>query len=1095
MKFIRILLCAGLLALPASSQAWIHGYVAAILPNSALSGVVVADCNTIPFVNLAKCAQGGFATNTGTTFVYPAFLAQGTNLPTGILPTRIGYSLPYPSNYFGEYVISDTGTVSGTSQILGFIGQASWGTVYSIGGSTTISGCTNSNTPPCQFNGQLGYGGTNPTITVDLSAPITGVTNNGSGFVRLAVANGNNAIATNTAVTVSGVVGSDGNGCGANGQGTVTAETTTTVDISLSFDVGCTYFSGGQIWGQQSGLTSSSIAFGFGPGTYTSLTSVIMCRLADYNADNTCQTQSGKTLWAGGFSDDYISALATLRPHHIRFLDANNNVFRVPPDWNGSPSTSSFTYRNPEQWFAMSNWFGSDVTNTSSYAVSCSSPCTYTLNSGAPRDGDFFHFYVTNANTVANPTLTITDINSVTSSAIPLMGESNQRTVVQMTGSASSGDTVAMQFNSSCLSGGTHTTSAYTVTGGDTLASISGQLVNIINADATLIAQPIVVSARNPNGSSGVVYYGYANNACAVTSSLVVAGSGSRTETANIGTMAINGGSANNLVADTIYTGIYNALQQAIIVNTSDKGGVSAAWPWSVQMALAADVSKKSSLQVGCWLQPNLLWSNASFTSLVNYANANQCPGGTIFELSNEMCWMFSNPETGQGIALANSVGLGSDCLAYYELRQRQLWGIASSAFGGLSGNLVTTSMFQLSGIVSSKLAGTTLCGTSCGNTAYQNAIGADYNVSPNRPVDYTRVVGEAPYYQGAILNGSYQSSGSYNSWSATSSSVSGNVLTVAGTVTGTIWWNHGISSCEGVYIAAPTPTNPASAQLSGAVTTTLNGAINDNTSTWTLTSNAGLSAGMWVYNQTTGMINGTIGSVGGGNQITITSNKKTYRSSGAHDTIVFGGLAGTYQLNSTTCSAGSGTITGGDILGLQYAADNYNGLNSALGSQQDAFNWMYQDTLVAANNNQMPTVTTIQSMVNSYNIINTVAASYSLPVWDYEGGLQSFPPSTSNATSMGLPSSSYGCSNGSCTNGYIGVLLAAWKNSSSFKSLETLRHTNELALLPSSSMTMWYAFEGSSQIRWGLYPQDLYSTPYQSYNAIGCYNGNPGLC
>jgi hypothetical protein len=1088
MKFIRILVISLLLALPARSTAFWHG-TPSISVNSALSGIVGFDV-LIPFVNLMKYSITNF-TNSSTTFIYPNFLQQGTNLPTGTLPTKLAYFVPLPSNYFGEYVLKVAGTISGTGINLSFAGA--WGQVYSLQSGTTITGCTNSNVPPCFFSNGLNIAGTNPQLTLDFSSPVLGASNNGSGLVRLTVPSSGN-YANNQKVTVSGVFGSDGNGCGANGQFTLANVTATTVDLTGStFPGGCTYTSGGQLFDYQSGQTFQQ-PFGFNSSTtYTNFTSMIMCKLADYTADNTCNTQAGKTAWAGGFSDDFVTAIATLRPHHIRFLDANSNVFRVGPDWNGYPTTSAFSYDMPLSFWAMTNWFGS-ATGTNSYSISCSSPCTYSLTGGVPADGDFFHFYNVNANTSATATLAITDINSTTSAAIPLLTESSERVSMKLSGTLVSGDTVAVQFNSTslgaytCLPSGTHTTTPYTVTGTDTLNTLGAQLAAIIAADTTLTSQPN--SIISGNAGNGNISYDYASNACTITASLVVTGTG--TEAAAIGTIPVG-----TLAANTLYTGLYSALHKAIIVNTNDKGGVSGAFPYSVQVALANDVTTKLGLQVGCWVQANLLWSNASFTSLVNYLAANQCPGETILELGNEL-FNSSNSITGEAGSLAISLGLRNggtgDFMAYYLLRQRQLWAIASSAFGGLSGNLWPVSMYGLTDINANELAGTTLCGQSgCanGNFAYDNAIGVNYNLAPNRPVDFIRAVGQAPYYQGAILGGTtpgYSGSGGYATWSATSSSVASNILTVSGTVTGTIFWNQGISSCDGVYIAASNASNPTTAQLSGTVTTTLNGAVGDNSTTWTLTSTSGLSAGMWIYDSTTGMLNGTISSVNSGaNQISVTGGKKTYRSLGSNDTIVFGGLAGTYQLNSTTCSASSGTITGGDVLGLQYAADNYNSLNSALGSQQDALNWVYQDVLVGAFNNELQPTVTVRSMVNAYNIINGVATTYSLPVWDYEGGYQAVPPSTGSATSMGLPSSAYGGN-----TGYIGVLQTAFKNSSLFKTLEMTRHSNELALLPPNSMTMWYVFAGGGGA-WPLYPGDLSSTPFQSYNAICDYNG--GSC
>jgi len=307
--------------------------------------------------------------------------------------------------------------------------------------------------------------------------------------------------------------------------------------------------------------------------------------------------------------------------------------------------------------------------------------------------------------------------------------------------------------------------------------------------------------------------------------------------------------------------------------------------------------------------------------------------------------------------------------------------------------------------------------------------------------------------------------------------------------VTGTIFWNQGISSCEGVYISAPTPTNPYGAQLSGTVTGTLSGAVSNFTSTWTLSSiPGGLQTGMWVYDVTTGLLNGVITSIGAN---TITMSGTTYASAGASDSLIFGGKAGTYQLNSTTCAAASGTITGGDVLGLQYAADNYNGLNSAKGTQQDALNWVYQDALNSSQNNSLAGVTTVRSLRPSYTILTSVANAFGKTIQDYEGGLQSRAPLT-NFNSHN-ECSQMGLANTYCdSTGYVNILLTAFKNNALFKQLEITRHNEEIAILPAGSTTQWYTVSTNPQ--WGAYPNaGLYGTPWQSYNAICVENG--GSC
>lgn len=1086
MKFLRSLLCICILAFQLSPvAAWRNGFVATVQVNPALSGVVGFSPQLFPFVNFAKSSNIS-AQNTNVTYVYPNFLAQGTNLPTGGPTTgTLGYGLTLPSNYFGEYVFAIHGTVSGGSGYNWGAGNlGNFGQVYALGAGTTITGCSNGNVPPCFYQNSLQVFGTNPTVTMDFTAPITGAVNNGSGLVRLSVANVN--LTNGQVVTTTGVVGSDGNGCGANGPFTLSNRTATTVDLvgsTFNTGAGCTYTSGGQLFPFQQTGTFGVVYFVSSGASFSGMTSLCFAKLADYNTDNTCQTTSGKTAWAGGFNDDFVSAIATLKPSSLRYLDVQNSVFQLPNDYNGWQTTSAFSYNLAQTFFAMTNWFGSDTTNSSNYAVTCVSPCTYTLTSGAPQDGDFAHFYLLNANTTRTPTLTLTDANSVTSSPIPVLLQTAAPLTVMFGGTATAGDTIALQFSTTplgaytCIAGGTHTTTPYTVLVSDTPSTIDTAVFNIMAADTALTALPQNIAVNNGGASFSV---GYANNACTVTVTPII--TGSATETVTTGTMNLG-----NIGAKTIYTAVYSKLLGAFLINNLNNGGQQNSWPWIVQIQLAQDVSTKSGVAVGCWLQPNLLWSNASFTQLANLAAANPCPGGTIFELSNEV-WN-ATQQTSQARFLAASVGITLDTQAYYQLKQRQFWEIAQTAFVGQTGNLHTLSAQQGGGASVNELSGTTLCGTGgagvCSNNwGYQNAIGVNYNSAPNRPVDFIKHLSEAPYYQGSLIGTNYGAT--FATWSATGSSVSANVLTI-GTPTGTIWWNQGVSSCDGVYISPSNLNDPSSAQLTGKVTTTLNGAVAANVKTWVLTSVTGLLPGMWVYDQTNGLANGTILSINGGTkQITITAAASTYASVGANDTLVFGGLAGTYQLNNTTCSAGSGTITGGDVLGMQYAADNFNGINGALGSQADAFNWLYTDTLNSSRNNSMPSAVTIQSWMNLVRAMTSVANTFGLSVWDYEGGFQSVPPTTAQATTLGL-STTYGG-----PTGFIGLLLTAFKNNVAFQNLETLRHNNQLALEPAGSKTMWYDFETNSQ--WALYPSNLYNVPpYKSYNAICNYNG--GSC
>lgn len=1091
--FCRLLIpmLVALISVPASAGLRLHG--SGVTSTTSQSSIVGFDSFDFPYANFVKQADLSFTTAPTTTALGNFLTAD--QYPTGTLPGSLSYFIALPSNYFGKYVMTFTGVVSGGSGVQ--FGNAFTGTIYSTTGVSSAS-CT----APCQpLNNYNVTSATNYTVTFDLSEAVTGAVNNGSGLIRLSVPSGfagqgNFQVGSN--ITVSGVIGSDGNGCGANGQWIVAAQTTTTIDLAnSSFPGACTYTSGGQAFPYQQGLTRLQLNMIFSSGaTFTGVTNIAICKLADYNADNTCSTTAGKTAWTGGFNDDFVQKLAQLKPRYIRYLDANNQVFTNPSDWATRQKTSFMTYQGGSlTGFAPSRWFGSDTTHTNSYAASCTGACTYTLTGGAPANGDAVQLYTSNANTSATPTLQLTDSNSVTSAAIPVISSLGHMSQGLIGGAFTPGDVVTLTFTSTCITGSTHI--SYTVQGGDTGNSVviglqaPGNPSSLPN-NTTLSSQPIVMVLYNSFGG-GNFNLAWGIQACQMTITPSV--SGAATETVTIGTA-----SAGEISTNSLNTFVYNSLLGMWVHYV---GGFSSGWPYELQIDLANAVSTAANANVGCWVQFNLLFSDASVTSLANLEASNPCTGGDWNELANEI-WLNQNAETDQADQLASGLALGQfQRVTYNMLRSVQTIKIFQTAFAatGQTGKLHPIAAFQEASASASLLNGVGLCGTSCGNTAYQNYVGNDYNTSPTQPHNFLSAISQAPYYYGAIIEqgtpgaGQYGSPSDYGSWSSTAASVASNVLTIGGTITGTAYPNQGISACHGVYIKNPTPSNWASGQLTGTVTTTLS--ATPSTTTWSVTSTAGLQTGMWAYDATTGNINGTIASIGSG---TVTlSGGAIYVGFGAAlsgDTMIFGGKAGTYQLNSTTCAAAPASMTGGDVLGLQAAADNYSQVNSALGTQQDGLNWVYQDTLVSVRNGSMETSRTVQSLNFNYNIMKNVGG-YGLPLNDYEGGESDVAPSTSQATTMGL-SSAYGgfgiYSSGNGTTavgGYVDALIIGFRNSSLLNSLETTRHVNELAIVPAGSITMKFNFETAGT--WASFPTSLYDTPWQDLKAMCAYNG--GSC
>lgn len=1261
-----------------------HGIAIPSGPTTTSAAIVGFNSQDFPFVNFVKPA--GF-TWSGSGIATPNYITAN-QYPTGTMPSNYEAFDPVPPSYFGKYVLVFNGSVSGGSGLQ--FADAFTGTIYSTTGSPSINsgGCT----PQCTILNGVGFTGSNFTVTFDLSEIITNVANNGSGLIRVSIPsafNNNGNYATGKNVTINGVVGSDGNGCSANGLWVVAANTTTYIDLANStFPVGgCTYVSGGQAFPYRQDLSVPEINLNFSSGaTFTGVTGVCIAKLADYNADNTCNTTAGKTAWPGGFNDDFVQSLAKIKPRYLRYLDVNA-PFSGAPDFANYAQSSWMSYG---QGYPLPRWFGIDSTHTNSYAVTCASPCTYALTGGAPADGDTVIAQIINNNTSLSTTLTVTDINGVTSSALPIVdGEgqmnilnfaagvvtgaadngsglirltlansiSNGATVsvsgiagctgangnwvvsgassstIDLVGTSSSGcaytsggavivvgDVVTVTLTSSCILGGS-TAATYTTKNSDTVSSIFGGINNTLVGATFLGSQSLATTTALPNsptysnGSSGVGATLTAGSNTTLTvdgvalstlgTSVLVMNQASTFQNGVYTITTLGSGSTPWVLTRATYfdtpaqmvaaigipitSGTVNAGQTFILQNTvatvgttpvlfnvstaplplglSDDGslgspnlgiryaiqacalsvagsstsgtevltygfntigslgtsaihlfnynalmerwvdiGTRGAWPWLIQIQLANAVSTAANTNTGCWLQTNMLWSLASHAALDSYVISNPCTGGYFHELSNEV-WLNSNLETHIADNIGSAIGLNPSQnrfprVAYLTLRSSQIFQASKIAFAaaGQASAFHGVLAFQDGNVTAGNLNGNGLCGTSCSNTAYQNGVGTDYNTLPTQPHNFIVGISQAPYYYGNVLGGglygqgTYSASSAYGTWSSTSAGVASNVLTIGGTITGTIVPNSGIAGCDGTYIANPTPTNWASGQLTGTVLTTLS--ITPSTATWTIGSTAGLSTGMWAYDATTGFPQGTISSIGSG---TVTLTGSLYIGTGravAGDNLVFGGKAGTYQLNTTTCSiASASTIAGGDVLGLQYAADNYSQLSGALGSQQDGLNWVYQDALVSVINGSMPGNRTVWSIIANFNIANNVGG-YGLPVIEYEGGYQSTPPTAAQATAMGLPSAAYGvgglysAGNGATAiGGYVDAVMYGFKTSSLLQQMETFRHNTALAIEPSGSVTTKFNFETASS--WSAFPLNLYyPPPYTDYKAICIYNG-----
>lgn len=183
----------------------------------------------------------------------------------------------------------------------------------------------------------------------------------------------------------------------------------------------------------------------------------------------------------------------------------------------------------------------------------------------------------------------------------------------------------------------------------------------------------------------------------------------------------------------------------------------------------------------------------------------------------------------------------------------------------------------------------------------------------------------------------------------------------------------------------------------------------------------------------------------------------------------------------------GNPVLTAGNLSALTGAADNYaSGVPANIAS---AFAWVDND--IRAGTSGASAVVgdnTLQNFFAMYAGWEAIAAAYPKAVIGYEGGYEGSYPSTSTCTTLGI-STSYGGA-----TGLIAVMLTAYKLNALFKQLVldqwaqfqgTFPNGGAYTLnglLPNSSYPAWYSFDAG---QWAMTQGNLYTTPFQSYNAF----------
>lgn len=1038
--------------------AWRNGTA----PNSISSKSLINVLNqsVYPFKNYAKEASPPQANNCN-------FMGSlnADQYPVTTTPCTLSTTISVPGSYFGKFETGWTGQGS-------YSRSNSFMTVYS--GCSFVSGCVT--TPYSVFSGTIS--GTNPAVSYDSSLQITNVqadTVNGNLIqvttgIGTRYSNGATAYIQNVGGTVGALV---------NGQAftvsNVGGSNGTIFDLVGTIFSG-TYTSGGNVWKTAPQFFTTALD---GPSTFNttsgtwSMSGFFVCRIADYTNDPTgcsgatftgCQSAVAPRTDCS-FDDDFLASLggACNGSCTLRFLDVAGVDQGFQTNYSDNTPLTAITWNgvnwNPQEWAGV-------IGGTDSYSASCSSPCSFALQDGAIIQGQ-----ITNANLTMTPTLSVN-----TGTAIPIINSFGEQLLVSVGGTPTLNDTLSLTVTGTCVAGSPYT-STYTVTSADVsggIATARGHFATSLTNDATL--KTLAMYWVN-NGSPINAYYN--NNLCPLSFSTSVGGAA--TETLAPGTLAVGG-----LTASAFYTFVYKSFPGVFLATP---GGLTAEWPYPVQIALC------KALSAGCWLQAPVLYTDASMQALASVAagSANHSKG-VWPEYGNEG-WNFGvNAKFTLAQMMGSSLGIGtvtqgSTNADWWALRVAQMTNFYKAAWGS-QGGLYPVYAWQCCGGTSLALNGSTLCGSSCGNATYQSLVGTDYNTAPNRPRDLVYALSWAPYYSGATLtNGNYSASSAYSTFSCTGT-VASNIFTVSGACTGTVYPNDGLTCASGCLDGAI-----ITSQLTGQVTETAGAAWGNSSTTITLSTTvpATITAGMGIFDQTTGYFVGNVGSSTGA-IITLVPGPNggaNGASKGANDTLVFFGGAGTYQLNSTASAASSSTVTGGEVLGMTAAADDNAGTGA--GSQADAFAWMTYDCEFGTHNGQVRNniaAFAVSSIYQGSNYNSYPAAGYTQPIHSYEGGYQSFAPTTGQATSLGI-STSYGGMNGT-----INAMITAFRANSAFFNLVLYQYNLQVSTVSTGTIPAWFIYAGSvgapgvnATDTWSLLSGDLYSAPWQSYDAIKQFN------
>lgn len=434
-------------------------------------------------------------------------------------------------------------------------------------------------------------------------------------------------------------------------------------------------------------------------GTGTPVSGVALIRTSD------------KAAYLAGqiFTPEFLNILSALNPLVLRAMGMGFNVQQTENEssWGARLPSTAASFQMGNGYWIPNDWAGSDTTHTDNYILT-----SYPNMPGSWTNSELFQASFTNG---SNPALTITG-------AANDSGNSEVRLTVSSTSALSTNQQVLV---SNCAESLPPTVYTITVENGTTL-DLQGTTYSSIWNDCP-----------QSGGGNGLL-----------TTTTVNVGSRGAKFVLPMNSILSSPGIANG---DT-GTFVYDALLGVLLYSN---GGIYGGLPPEMMVALANEAGKP------LWFNIPPLWQTADVTSAIDYFNSN-LNGDLYLEFNNEN-WNFATmgaqlfTQRGLGIGLITSSN--EAMYSYIGLEIRQLFGAATSAWTKGSSHLHRVNAAQAccdtaSDFSTYQLSGSVLCGTSCGNSTYQSKVGTDYDVSPNRPMDYSDAYSVATYFQGAQAQG-----------------------------------------------------------------------------------------------------------------------------------------------------------------------------------------------------------------------------------------------------------------------------------------------------------------------------------------------------